>query len=155
MRTATRSREVWRVIVAVVSVLLLAAHHAEAQKPIDTVEESKVAVVQAFCAGDGKIAKCVGLSGSDCQAAMRPLVDTCYEKKDDLKASQNPQSAFSTCFWVEFSKKYGQSVQYTDECFPSSKDAPAARPIPRHLEKKMEILNPEGTQHSNVGELGY
>lgn len=122
----------------------------------DTLEENKSAVVRSFCGVDGKLATCIELPASECEATMRPFVDTCYEKTEEAKGSlKRPEAAFHSCFWAEFNKKYSRKMKLTDECYAVAKEAFPLQPLPPHLESQMELLNPPGTKNDKSGELGY
>jgi hypothetical protein len=123
---------------------------------MDPLEESKSAVVKKLCKEDGKLATCVELPASECEAAMRPFVDSCYEKVEAQKGSlKRPEMAFHSCFWFEFNKKYQHKVQRTEECYAVAPDAFPLQPVPPHLEGKMQLLNPPDKKGDKRGDAGY
>lgn len=143
-------------IIAFSCIASLGVQHARAQEEDAILEENKEEVLKAFCGADGKLATCVKLPASDCHMAMRPLVDTCYEKRGQfLGGSGKEAQAFHSCFWFEFNKKYSKDMQRTDECYAIAKEAFPLQPIPPELEGQMELLNPPGSKKDNSGELGY
>ena len=143
-------------IVAVACMLSLSTHQASAQFGDDPTEANKESVVKEFCRKDGKLATCVGLSGSDCPIVMRPFVDKCYAKRNQFEGSDKERyEAFMSCFWGEFHKKYALKIQNTDECLPPSEGVSPLQPLPPELEEKMRPLHPPGSQESKGGELGY
>lgn len=159
MKTQALSTRTFTAIIAfacVVSLGIRLANAQEEQDIQDTLEENKSAVVKSFCGQDGKLATCIDLEASECEATMRPFVDSCYEKTQEAKESlKRPEAAFHSCFWAEFNKKYSRKMKLTDECYAVAKEAFPVQPIPPHLEDKMELLNPPGTKADNRGELGY
>lgn len=106
--------------------------------------------------GRGKLATCVDLPATECEIAMRPFVDTCYEKTTQAKGTiKQPEAAFYSCFWFEFNSKYPRKIKLTDECYAVAKEAFPLQPLPPHLEREMKLLNPPGSKNDNGGELGY
>ena len=96
---------VFSAIVVCVCALAAGARLADAQEEQDTLEENKNAVVKSFCGQDGKLATCIDLEASECEATMRPFVDTCYEKTQQARGTlKRPEAAFHSCFWFEFNK---------------------------------------------------
>jgi len=147
---------VFSAIVVCVCALAAGARLADAQEEQDTLEENKSAVVKSFCGQDGKLATCIDLEASECEATMRPFVDTCYEKTQQARGTlKRPEAAFHSCFWFEFNKKYSGKMKLTDECYAVAKEAFPLQPLPPHLEGQMQLLNPPGTKTDNRGELGY
>jgi hypothetical protein len=143
-------------IVTFACVLSLSTRHAFAQFGDDPTEENKENVIKEFCRNDGKLATCVGLSGSDCPIVMRPFVDKCYAKRGQFEGSdKNRYEAFMSCFWSEFHKKYALKIQDSDECLPPNKGVSPLQPLPPDLEAKMKPLNPPGSKNAGGGELGY
>ncbi len=55
----------------------------------------KSAVVKLFCGEDGKLATCVDLPATECEIAMRPFVDTCYEKTEQVTSSSPVPTIFT------------------------------------------------------------
>lgn len=159
MKTQTLHTRIFTVIIALVCVVALGTRVANAQEEQDTqdtLEDNKSAVVRSFCGEDGKLATCIELPASECEATMRPFVDTCYEKTEKAKGSlKRPEAAFHSCFWAEFNKKYSRKVKLTEECYAVAKEAFPLQPIPPHLEGRTELLNPPGSKNDNRGELGY
>lgn len=156
MKTKRIFKGAFASILACVVVASLGVQLVRAQEDDATLEENKEAVLKAFCGADGKLAVCVKLPASDCHTAMRPLVDTCYEKRGQFVGGSGKEAqAFHSCFWFEFNKKYSKDVQRTDECYAIAKEAFPLQPIPPELEGKMELLNPPGSKKDNSGELGY
>jgi hypothetical protein len=140
----------------VASLSLRLANAQEDPETQDTLEENKSAVVKSYCGEDGKLATCIELPASECEATMRPFVDTCYEKTQEAKgALKQPEAAFHSCFWAEFNKKYSRKMKLTDECYAVAKEAFPLQPLPPYLESQMELLNPPGTKNDKSGELGY
>lgn len=156
MKAERLYRLVFSGIVTCVCVVSVGARFAEAQEEEGTLEENKSAVVRSFCGQDGKLATCIDLEASECEATIRPFVDTCYEKTEKAKGSlKQPAAAFHSCFWFEFNKKYSRKMKLTDECYAVAKEAFPLQPLPPHLESQMELLNPPGTKNDKSGELGY
>ena len=129
---------------------------AEAQEEHESLDDNKSAVVRKFCGEDGKLATCVELPASECEATMRPFVDSCYEKVERQRGTlKRPETAFHSCFWFEFNKKYAQKVQRTEECYAVAKEAFPLQPVPPELEGKMQLLNPPDRTKAPRGGMGY
>jgi hypothetical protein len=143
-------------IVTCVCLGFFGALHARAQEVGEPLEDNKDAVIKSFCGEDGKLATCIKLPASDCSMAIRPLVDACYEKRDQFAGGSGMAAkAFHSCFWFEFNKRYSKDMQHTEECYAIAKEAFPLQPVPPHLEGQMQLLNPPGGKKGNGGELGY
>jgi hypothetical protein len=106
------------------------------------VEETSEKMIALFCANDGKLAHCAGQDTSDCKKIVKPFVDNCLGEVQARKLRVDGDQ-FERCFWSGFSRKYGQSFKYSDECFYSdNKDGNPLQETPPELEKGMTLLNP-------------
>ena len=156
MKTERLYKLVFSAVIGFACVVSLGTRHADAQEGQDQLEESKNAVVKSFCGEDGKLATCVDLPATECEIAMRPFVDTCYEKTEQAKGTiKQPEAAFYSCFWFEFNSKYPRKIKLTDECYAVAPEAFPLQPLPPHLERELKLLNPPGSKNDTSGELGY
>jgi|GEM_PF-3130648 hypothetical protein len=147
---------VFSAVITCMCVVAVSTRFADAEEGQDPLENDKSAVVKLFCGQDGKLATCIDVEASECEATMRPLVDTCYEKTQAARGSlKQPATAFHSCFWFQFNQKYSRKMKLTDECYAVGKEAFPLQPLPPHLESEMQLVNPPGTKTDNRGELGY
>jgi hypothetical protein len=106
------------------------------------LEETSGKMIDLFCANDGKLARCAGQTASDCKKIVKPFVDHCLGEIQARKLRLDGDQ-FERCFWSGFSRKYGQTFDYSDECFYSdNKDDNPLQETPPELEKEMTLLNP-------------
>ena len=138
MKTERLYKLVFSAVIGFACVVSLGTRHADAQEGQDQLEES------------------VDLPATECEIAMRPVVDTCYEKTEQAKGTiKQPEAAFYSCFWFEFNSKYPRKIKLTDECYAVAPEAFPLQPLPPHLEREMKLLNPPGSKNDTSGELGY
>lgn len=131
---------------------------AGAQDGTGDTEEKKIAVAKAFCGVHGLLTKCIGQAPESCTSAMKPLIDTCYEKKNFKLGEAVPDSAeegFKNCFWAEYLKRFSSRIQYTEECTGSTEGKLPIEPLPPHLEAQTQLLNPPGEKTADKGGSGF
>jgi predicted secreted protein len=131
---------------------------AGAQDGTGDTEEKKIAVAKAFCGDHGLLTKCIGQAPESCTSAMKPLIDTCYEKKDFKLGETAPESeeeGFKNCFWAEYLKRFSSRIQYTEECTGSTEGKLPIEPLPPHLEAQTQLLNPPGEKTADKGGSGF
>jgi hypothetical protein len=111
------------------------------EKQSQALEQTSSKMVALFCANEGKLARCAGQIANDCQQIVKPFVDSCLSQVQQ-GAIQPDGDLFERCFWAAFSKKYGKSFDYSDDCFYSdNKDNNPLQAAPPELEKDMRPLN--------------
>jgi hypothetical protein len=106
------------------------------------LEEIRGKMIALFCANDGKLARCAGQRASDCKEIVKPAVDSCLRRVQAHEVRADGDQ-FERCFWTDFSKKYGNTFDYSEECFHAdNKDGNPLQETPPELEKGMTLLNP-------------
>jgi hypothetical protein len=107
--------------------------------PDSPVERQKLEIARSLCGKDGKLAECIGYSAGSCPELMKPLVDTC----SSTPAVGEPlnEDTFQRCFWREFSRRYGKSIDRSERCFKTDPNASPLQPIPPDMEGKYKLLN--------------
>jgi hypothetical protein len=113
------------------------------EKDSNVVEQTSSKMVALFCANEGKVARCVGQQARDCEEIVKPFIDSCLQKVK-TGAARPDAALFENCFWDGFTKKYGKSFDYSEECFHSdNKDNNPLQEVPPELAKDMKPLNSE------------
>lgn len=127
---------------ALLSVLSLVVSARADEKDANASDEISSKMVALFCANEGKVARCAGQQARDCEEIVKPFIEVCLQKVKTGAARPEP-GPFESCFWDGFSKKYGKSFDYSDECFYSdNKDSNPLQEAPPELARDMKLLNP-------------
>lgn len=113
-----------------------------AQETVDSADATKAkeSLIKLYCGKQGKIAQCVGMMGSDCPQALKPIIDECYPEAVKLPPEERT-NFFSSCFGMGLEKHYGSKIQESDDCVSPTfnKDA-----VKLSDEERKQIEQPKG-----------
>ncbi len=123
------------------AIFTIAISTAAAQPDPESPEELKAELIKLYCAHEGRLTRCVGLSGRDCPEIVTPFIEGCFKRLEAPTPAGRALEMYS-CFSGDFYKQYGSRIEKSEECIRPAVSPDAIKPLPPELAKKAKPYRP-------------